>query len=94
MSFDISRLSQQIDAITQSCTPETAPREDFLGMVGQYLRPARRVPPHVDLAATVVYSQVLRMTLEFALLPRAARLPVAVSVCLTCKITPWKSAAP
>ena len=88
MSFDLAR--SQVVARDQSRIRENARRGELIRMVGPRLRLQPPAPSQVDLDYCSVYLQCSRMTLGFALLPRAIRRPQAIASRCASKRSSWR----
>ena len=73
MSLCLSRLAQQVVALVLPGAQEIVQRGDLLGLVGRRIQAQRRAPPPVVSNDSAAQIRVLCMTLELALIPRAAR---------------------
>ena len=93
MTFDLSRLAQQMVGLIQSSAEENDQRVDLTGMVRLRVRVHPRLSPPAELDDSAVYLQFFCMAFEFAVSPHAARRPQAGALSLRFEIPPWKWAA-
>ena len=90
MSFDLSRLAQQVVAPIQSYAQDNAQKEDVLGVVAQRAHVRPRAPPLVALDDSAAHLQFSAIALALASSPYAERHPRAAALNRDSETTSWQ----